>query len=578
MRSRRLLVLLALLPVWLLPLVGATGASAAGPVSQSLRFTTSDGVSLAATLTGQSPLTSRPTVVEFSPYGRNSQTLTVGPNYNFLLVQDRGTGDSDGQFDAMGRRMQQDVQETLRWACSQSWSNGALALNGFSASAILAYNAMHEPLPCVKAAIMKSGTSDLYRDLLVPGGISNIVPGAGVLALIGAPALEQGADRLQRNPSSSLDVMRGLFTSGLDAGLLHPTLDAWWRQRAFRGAAQPIPVLIIDGFFDVESRGAFQMYQALKGDGAHLMVVGGHDGAPAGTDDGVAEAGRWLDHYLRGVDNGVQADPRVQMFLSEGDRKAYLAGDFVRRDATDWPVPRTTWASLHLDPTKSGSAHSLNDGSLSLQPPSRIAVQSYPAVPSLPTSADVPNAAIVDAAGFDKVTDALPILSDMRLAESVGLTYTTAPFARAVDTVGPADLDVPLSSTTPGGPIWAVLSDVAPDGSTHPLTVGRLSTAFPKVDESKSLHDSSGRLVQPYGDYSVRESAGPLGVRTYHVEFWPIGNRFLAGHRLRLELVGASAASLPSLPGLNRVHVGGPDGAVLRLPVLPGSDLAAALR
>jgi predicted acyl esterase len=69
----------------------------------------------------------------------------------------------------------------------------------------------------------------------------------------------------------------------------------------------------------------------------------------------------------------------------------------------------------------------------------------------------------------------------------------------------------------------------------------------------------------------------PLVSRRYQVEFWPLGNRFEKGHRLRLELVGSSLASRPGLPGVNLVGVGGSGGAVLRLPVLPGSDLAAAL-
>ena len=70
-----------------------------------------------------------------------------------------------------------------------------------------------------------------------------------------------------------------------------------------------LPILMIDGFFDVESRGAFQAYQALKGDGAHLLVVGGHDGAPAGTDGGAAETNAWFDHYLRGAQQRRAAAP-----------------------------------------------------------------------------------------------------------------------------------------------------------------------------------------------------------------------------------------------------------------------------
>ena len=46
---------------------------------------------------------------------------------------------------------------------------------------------------------------------------------------------------------------------------------------------------MVNGFFDVESRGAFQGYQELRDDGAHLVVIGAHDGAPAGTDAGYGD-------------------------------------------------------------------------------------------------------------------------------------------------------------------------------------------------------------------------------------------------------------------------------------------------
>ena len=62
---------------------------------------------------------------------------------------------------------------------------------------------------------------------------------------------------------------------------------------------------MLDSFFDVESRGAFQAFQALRGDGAHLLAVGGH-GAPAGTDDGNAAIKAWFDRYLLGTANGIE--------------------------------------------------------------------------------------------------------------------------------------------------------------------------------------------------------------------------------------------------------------------------------
>jgi hypothetical protein len=110
---------------------------------------------------------------------------------------------------------------------------------------------------------------------------------------------------------------------------------------------------------------------------------------------------------------------------------------------------------------------------------------------------------------------------------------------------------------------------VWPDGSSHPLQTGRLRSSYPNVIVSRSLEGPGGNIVQPYGDYSTKTPASPLAERTYRVEFWPIGNRFKQGHRIRLVILGASAASLPAGVAINTVRVGGPAGSRLLLPVLP---------
>jgi predicted acyl esterase len=185
--------------------------------------------------------------------------------------------------------------------------------------------------------------------------------------------------------------------------------------------------------------------------------------------------------------------------------------------------------------------------------------------------------ALLGAAGLNALTTSLPILTDMTLADAAGLTFSTAPLTQDVAAAGPLALRVSLSTSVPGTGIWAVLSDVSPDGVGHPLTVGRLNTDFPGVVASESFQDQKGRIVQPFGDYEHRSPAKPLAYRPYQVEFWPVGNVFEKGHRIRVTIVGASAASRPSVPAVNAIRVGGPQGAQLLMPALPGSNLAAAL-
>jgi predicted acyl esterase len=557
------------------PAVGGATIAGQAPepqVVKELRLTMSDGVELQAGLGGRGPTVGgapppRPVIVEFSPYAPGCCTEVAGPAYNYLQVHIRGTGSSNGRFDALGPRTQHDVAEVLDWACRQSWSNGRLGLIGFSASAITVYNSLHLDLPCVEAAVLGSGTHELYRDLLYPGGVANGVPALGVFGLIGAPLVQALPDRLGRDPLSLAPVALGMGQIPIDYQL-HPTLDDFWRERGFRGDVNHLPILMVDGFFDVESRGAFQAFQALRHDGAHLLVVGAHDGVPVGSGGSDRQRAAWFDRYLRDADNGIDREPAVQLFMAHGDREDMLAGRFVTTSGTDWPLPGTTWASLALDARRSGSATSLNDGSLVLGR-AGDATQTYPAVPSLPTATDPYNTAIL---GINSTS----LLTDMTLAEPLGLSYTTAPLATAVRAAGPASVELVLSSTAPETDLYAVLSDVWPDGSAHPMAAGRLKSDFPGVDPSRSLIDAAGNIVQPYGTYDVRDPAGVGEERRYHVELWPIGNQFDAGHRLRLHVLGVSGASMPGVPALNTVRLG-EGGSRLLFPVLPGSELTSAL-
>ena len=359
-----------------------------------LRVEVSDGTSLLVRLGGRGPLVDgnlppRPVIAEFSPYGPGCCAEHGGPDYNYLQVHIRGTGDSDGSFDALGPRSQHDLAEVLGWACGQPWSDGRIGLWGFSASAIVVYNSLHHRLPCLKTAVLGSGTHELYRDLLVPGGIPNGLPALGVLGLISAPAMQLLPERLERSPGSVAPLAAGLAQQPVDY-TLHPTLDEWWHERGMRGDANGVPMLMVNGFFDVESRGAFEAFQELAGNGSHLYVVGAHDGVPAGSGGAGDMTRRWFDRWLRGVANGVDGEPAVRLWMANGDRVRMLGGDFVTASADAWPVPGTQWVPLYLRAARSGTAQSTNDGTLD---PSRASdgtptLQPYVPISSLPSATD----------------------------------------------------------------------------------------------------------------------------------------------------------------------------------------------
>ena len=544
-------------------------ATAAATTTQNLAIQVSDGVTLRGTLLGAAPIQARPLVMEFTPYGQPTYAgLYAGPDFNYLTIDDRGTGDSGGAWNMMGDRSDADIAEVMGWACHQPWSSGAIALQGFSASAIAAYNAMRNPLPCLKTAVLGAGTYSIYRDLVYIGGIPNsaVLPVVG--AGIGAGYLQNLPARLQADPASAATSAAGMAI--LAPIMANQTEDAFWTERVFGGDANRVPILENTGFFDPEERGPFQTFQATREYGSHLFVEGAHDGAAGGNAQPWWDAvDAWLQHYLRGVDNGVETQPAVSMWLADGSRENLLAGKMVHLSASDWPAPDTQWQSFYLSSATSGTAHSLNDGTLTLTPPGTPAAQPYPYLPSNPLETDPGDASAAGSAGVNQLASAVPSSTEMNEAEPVTLSYTSAPLTSAADMVGPGNAEIFLSSTAPETDINVVVADVWPDGSSHPVGVGRLRTSFPYVDVNQSLVDARGDLVQPHNDLSRKTYAAPGTVVRYDVEIWPIGNRFQAGHRIRVYLTGTPLTRMPAAPAVNTVYLGGATLSRVLLPMLP---------
>jgi hypothetical protein len=68
---------------------------------------------------------------------------------------------------------------------------------------------------------------------------------------------------------------------------------------------------------------------------------------------------RWLDHWVRGSDNGVDTEPQVRLFVMSGEGW---------RDEHEWPLGRTAFTPYYL--RSSGNANSrFGDGTLLPNPP-----------------------------------------------------------------------------------------------------------------------------------------------------------------------------------------------------------------
>ena len=126
-----------------------------------------------------------PALISWSPYtrqlqhtvaglGQNEAGLTefwVPRGYAQVIVDIRGSNDSQGSWDHWGPEEQADLKETIEHIAAQPWCNGNVGMVGcsyFGMSQLLGAEGKAEPL---KAIFPYDAATDLYRDAYFHGGI-----------------------------------------------------------------------------------------------------------------------------------------------------------------------------------------------------------------------------------------------------------------------------------------------------------------------------------------------------------------------------------------------------------------------
>src|SRR4029077_10138278 len=105
--------------------------------------------------------------------------------------------------------------------------------------------------------------------------------------------------------------------------LQHQTRDAYWRRGSVCEDFARIvcPVYAIGGWADAYTNaiprllaGLRSPRQGLGGPWSHNYP---HDGAPGPAIGFLQEARRWWDHWLKGVDTGIMAEPAYRVWMQE---------------------------------------------------------------------------------------------------------------------------------------------------------------------------------------------------------------------------------------------------------------------
>jgi hypothetical protein len=210
---------------------------------------------------------------------------------------------------------------------------------------------------------------------------------------------------------------------------------------------------------------------------------------------------RWLDHWCRGIDTGIMAEPPVQLFVQHWQPidvdRLDSAGEW--RSETAWPAPGASERVLQLAADgRLGTDARGEEGSDAL--------------------AYVPTVGLVGGLWNCGLPFGLP--GDQRPDEALSLTYTSEPLAEVVTVVGQARAILHLTTSARVLGFAANLSDVAPDGSSHLVAKGMLNAT--------RRHSFSDPEPIPAGE--PFDLTIPIDATAW---------RFEAGHRIRLTISNA---------------------------------------
>ncbi len=429
------------------------------------------------------------TVANTSNLYQNWETLDpekwVPHDYVCIRVDSRGCGRSPGVIDHHSPRETKDFYDCIEWAAHQSWSSGRIGLAGISYYASNQWRVAALQPPHLAAICVWEGYADRYRDSTHHGGIvctfqkhwqsmqvKTVQHGVGERGKKSRVTAE-----LVCGPETLPDEELARNAMPLWDEIVGHALDDYYYYKARSGDWSKVTVPLLScgnwGGHGLHLRGNIEGFMRSASSQKWLEVHGGTHWAIFYTDYANALQRRFFDHFLKGENNGWNKQPKVLLNVRHpGER-------FVPRQEHEWPLARTQWTRLYLQP----------DGkTLSPQLPSAEAKVAFEA------------------------------LGD-------GVTFRMAPFGHDTELTGPVAAKLWVSSSTQDADLFLIVRVFDADGrevtfqgalDPHtPVAQGWLRASHRKLDPALTL---------PWRPFHTHDEPLPLTPGEpveLDVEIWP---------------------------------------------------------
>lgn len=426
----------------------------------------------------------------------------VPHGYAVVRVDSRGSGNSEGVRHLWGHQEALDYAEAIDWAGEQEWCDGSVGLLGISYYAAYQWQVAALQPKHLKAIVPWEGTSDLYREFYHHGGI----PSAFLQSWSDKQVRSQygyGERGLRNAHTGATTAGPTLSEEELREGRVdivadiadHPLFDDRHEQDRIDWSKVTVPVLSAAnwGGAGLHLRGNVEGFLRANTADKWLEVHGLEHWTHFYTDYGVGLQREFLDHFLKGEDNGWEKRPPVLVNVRHVDGSD---ARFEQRTAEAWPLPETSWQEVFLDAGR---------GSLEQRPVEASSSVTY-----------------------DPIGD--------------GVTFLTGAMATETEITGPLAVRLFISSATPDADLYTVLRVFDPSGDEvtfrgamdaySPVAQGWLRASHRELDE----HESTA--YRPVHTHTNPQPLVPGQVHEVEIEIWPTSVVVPAGYRLALTVRG----------------------------------------
>ena len=500
-----------------------------------------DGVNLSADIflpTGSSgPF---PVLLSRTPYGDefivdgvssnlvDNAVFYVQHGYVYVIQNVRGRNDSDGEFYPMVNELE-DGHDTLEWIGAQTWCDGNVGMIGASYVGIVQWQCAIMGSPYLKAIAPEVIGNNLHDSAYYQGGAFNLALCATWVAITYGRTMQEidlhNWDQVFYSlPLRDVPQMAGKNAPHYRDWIDHPDYDDYWKAQAVQERYEDvkIPVFQIGGWYDLFPAGTFINYngmlerggselarsnqKVLMGPWIHMASYHTHAGEADFGKDSVLDLNevrlKWFDRWLKGIDNGVDREAPIRLFVM---------GTNEWRDEDEWPLARTRFTPYYFH--SGGSANSLQgDGRLSTQAPAEEAPDRYDYNPMFPVPTEGgANCCVPDLVLWGAV--------DQRRIEYRNdvMVYTSDPLEEDLEVTGPIVVKLHASTDATDTDFTAKLVDVHPDGYALNLCDGIIRGRYRETMERQKLLE-------------------PGTVYEFTIDLWATSNVFLKGHRIRVDV------------------------------------------